>query len=65
MSESPHSTHTGALAVTAVTLFALIHVGQFIATARSDLAAMAVDQAFQCSVMPTPHLEARGAAGYR
>jgi hypothetical protein len=65
MSESPLSTHTGAIAVTAGTLFALIHAGQFIATARSDLAAMAPNQAFQCSVMPTPHLEAKGAAGYR
>jgi hypothetical protein len=37
MSESPLSTHAGPIATTAGTLFALIHVGQFIATARSDL----------------------------
>jgi hypothetical protein len=58
MSESPLSTHVGPIAVTAGTLFASIHVGQFIETARSDLVATALNRAFQCSVMPTPHLEA-------
>jgi hypothetical protein len=40
----PLSTHAGPIAITAGTLFALIHVGQFIATARSDLVAMALNQ---------------------
>ena len=46
MFESPLSRHAGPIAVIAGGLFAVIHLGQFLAMDRSDLVAMAADPVF-------------------